>query len=78
MDLIGRSVTYVAAKTADGWGCEWRIPPSVLGPRPQSVRKLLFNVGVLEPVIGQWVVWVGTDAEIHRVDRGGVIVLEKP
>ena len=77
MDVIGKSVTYAAVKTADGWSCEWRIPLSVLGPKPQSVKKLLFNVGVFEPGINQWVVWVGTGGEIFRVDRGGVVVLER-
>lgn len=77
MNLVGKSVTYAATKTADGWQCEWRIPYAVLGPKPQSVKKLLFNAGIFEAGINQWVVWAGTGAEIFRVDRGGVIVLER-
>lgn len=82
MDLIGKSVTYAATKTGredapGGWSCEWRIPLSVLGPKPQAVKKLLFNVGIFEPGINQWVVWMGTGAEIFRVDRGGEVLLER-
>ena len=78
MDASGKSWAYAAAKTGDGWSCEWRIPLTVLGPKPQVVKKLLFNIGVLEPGVDQWVVWVGTGAEIYHVERGGVLLLERP
>ncbi|MEI6502287.1 MAG: hypothetical protein WCP21_14830, partial [Armatimonadota bacterium] len=77
MDALGKAVTYGAMKTADGWSCEWRIALSVLGPKPQLVKKLRFNTGIFEPGINQWVVWAGTGAEIFRVERGGEIRLEQ-
>ena len=76
-EAVAKAVTYAARKTPDGWSCEWRIPLSLLGPKPQAVKQVLFNVGIFEPGIDQWVVWSGTGAEIFRLDRGGAIALER-
>ena len=75
MEAFSKATSYAAKPTADGWSCEWKLPLALLGPKPQLVKRLRFNVGVFEPGIGVWLAWVGTGAEIFRVERAGEVVL---
>ncbi|MHB8997198.1 MAG: hypothetical protein ACYC63_18280 [Armatimonadota bacterium] len=77
MNAAGKAIKYAAKITADGWTCEWRIPLSLLGSKPQLVKRLRMNVGILEQGINTWVVWAGTGAEIFRVERAGELILER-
>ncbi len=61
----------------DQWTAEWRLPLSVLGPQQAQVKRLRFNLGLFHKGVDQWIAWVGTGAEIFRVESAGEIVLER-
>jgi len=66
---------YAAKQGKDQWTAEWRLPLSVIGPKFAQVKQLRFNVGLRHHGADLWEAWVGTGAEIFRVDRAGVVDL---
>jgi hypothetical protein len=41
------------------------------------IQEILFNVGAHHSSDDSWSAWVGTGAELFRVDRAGELVLAK-
>jgi hypothetical protein len=75
-EVVGRlaaEVTYRAAIGAGEWTCEWRIPFSACGFGPAQAPVLAFNAGVLKSAQKAWVVWRGTGAATHRVEKAGLL-----
>lgn len=68
-----RAISYGAAVGEGQWSCEWAIPLSAISAAP--VRALRFNIGVRDSRANRWLAWVGTGAEIFRVDSAGVLEL---
>ena len=77
LEALGKQVKYAAVAAPDGWTAEWRLPRSLLGPKPNLVRKLRFNLSVHHVTGDMWVTWVGTNSELFRVDRAGQVVLAR-
>ncbi|MCD6360192.1 MAG: hypothetical protein J7M38_04945, partial [Armatimonadetes bacterium] len=55
------------------WSCEWAIPLNVITAQPDKLKSLMFNIGVRHVKTNRWLAWVGTGAEIFRVDSAGVL-----
>lgn len=73
--ILDKQVQYAAKQCKDEWTAEWRLPLSVLGPKFAQVKTLRFNIGLRHHSADLWIAWVGTGAEIFRVDRAGVVEL---
>ncbi|MCE5240023.1 hypothetical protein LLH23_16300 [bacterium] len=72
---LDKLTQYAAKQGKDQWTAEWRLPLSVLGPKFAQVKRLRFNLGLRHHNADLWIAWVGTGAEIFRVDRAGVVEL---
>ena len=68
---------WLSFETLDEWTAEWRIPLAVLGKNRDAVSRLQLNLGIYHQGSGLWVVWVGTGAEVFRVESAGEVVLER-
>lgn len=75
-DVLNKQVKYAAAAGKDEWTAEWRLPLAVLGPQSKTVKKLLFNVGIRYAAIDYWSAWVGTGAELFRVESAGQLIMQ--
>ena len=74
---LEKETQYATKASKDEWTAEWRIPLSVLGSDYAKVKRLLFNVGLFHKSADLWVAWVGTGAEIFRVESAGDVLLGK-
>jgi len=73
VSAMQRAIIYAARAVEGEWSCEWAIPLSAIAPTP--IKSLMFNIGVRHEKANRWLAWVGTGAEIFRVDSAGVLEL---
>ncbi|MCX7600165.1 MAG: right-handed parallel beta-helix repeat-containing protein [Armatimonadetes bacterium] len=81
-EVVKRAAEKVeyAAKVvgSDCWTCEWGVPWTSLGIKPNAGVKLQFNLSVRktspQPL---WLMWVGTGACTWQVDRAGFIEIPR-
>jgi hypothetical protein len=77
VSAMQRAIVY-AAKVEEGqWSCEWAIPLSAISSDPDKLTALMFNIGVRHAKANRWLAWVGTGAEIFRVDSAGMLMLDE-
>jgi len=70
-----RAIVYAAKADEGQWSCEWVIPLSAIAAEPDKLKALMFNIGVRHEKANRWLAWVGTGAEIFRVDSAGTLEL---
>lgn len=70
-----RAIVYAAKADEGQWSCEWAIPLSAISADPGKLKSLMFNIGVRHEKSNRWLAWVGTGAEIFRVDSAGMLEL---
>ncbi|NOZ22010.1 MAG: hypothetical protein GXP25_13090 [Planctomycetes bacterium] len=76
-EALKKATTYAARQTKDGWACEWRIPFTAMGLKPENVKGFFFNLGVQCAADGQWIAWVPTGGRLCDVDSAGELHIEK-
>jgi len=72
---LDKLTQYAVKQGKDQWTAEWRLPLSVMGPKFAQVKRLRFNLGLRHHNADLWIAWVGTGAEIFRVEQAGVVEL---
>ena len=73
---LNAATTYAVQIGNGVWTCEWSIPLSAAGVRPQPGLTLGFNLGARRLETDDWLVWTGTGHENWRLDGAGRIVLK--
>ncbi len=81
---LGQTARYAAkpyGKTKDdwksGWRCEWSIPLSSLGIKPEPGKKVAFNLGLYRAEDAIWRCLEGTCAETWRLEQAAQIQFGK-
>ncbi|MEK6794435.1 MAG: hypothetical protein AABZ39_06645 [Spirochaetota bacterium] len=70
------AVKYSAVIGERSWTAEFAVPLAVLGINYVPGARIAFNAGVRRAENKEWVVWVGAMGATHKLDNGGILVLE--
>ena len=78
LGALQKVAKFAASRTKNSWTCELRIPFDAMGMKPETAKKLRFNIGMHSKADSLWLAWVRTGGRICNVDNAGELWLEQP